>query len=196
MRPPSLVLSGLLVERGRSRFRGVCGSGMSESRRLAEGDWAALLHASGRGWAHDAERSLPIAVFDSGVGGLTVLHELLVSLPAEDYVYLGDTGRFPYGTKTTVELRERVAAIAAFLCERGAKLLIIACNSATADGARRRRRGGGAGRRRNAVRHRPGGRDRGGDHHQRARRPARDTRRPWRPAPTTGRSRVRAEPWR
>ena len=46
------------------------------------------------------DRSLPIAVFDSGVGGLTVLHELLVSLPAEDFVYLGDSAHFPYGTKT------------------------------------------------------------------------------------------------
>ena len=43
---------------------------------------------------------LPVAVFDSGVGGLTVLHELLVSLPTEDYVYLGDTARFPYGERT------------------------------------------------------------------------------------------------
>jgi glutamate racemase len=77
-------------------------------------------------------RSLPIAVFDSGVGGLTVLHELLVSLPSEDYVYLGDTSRFPYGTKTRAALRDRVAEIAEFLCARGAKLLIVACNSATA----------------------------------------------------------------
>ena len=44
-------------------------------------------------------RDRPIAVFDSGVGGLTVLHELLVSLPAEDYVYVGDTARFPYGDR-------------------------------------------------------------------------------------------------
>ena len=47
----------------------------------------------------------PIAVFDSGVGGLTVLHELLVSLPTEDYLYLGDTARFPYGTRTQEELQ-------------------------------------------------------------------------------------------
>ena len=78
------------------------------------------------------ERPLPIAVFDSGVGGLTVLHELLVSLPSEDYVYLGDTSRFPYGTKTRDALRDRVAEIAGFLCARGTKLLIVACNSATA----------------------------------------------------------------
>ena len=50
-------------------------------------------------------RSLPIAVFDSGVGGLTVLHECLVSLPEEDFLYLGDSARFPYGTKSAEELR-------------------------------------------------------------------------------------------
>ncbi len=71
-------------------------------------------------------------MFDSGVGGLTVLHELLVSLPSEDYLYLGDTARFPYGTRTRDELRQRVREVAGFLCARGAKLLVVACNSATA----------------------------------------------------------------
>lgn len=75
---------------------------------------------------------LPIGVFDSGVGGLTVLHECLVSLPAEDFLYLGDSGHFPYGTKTPEELRERAGAIAAELIARGVKMLVIACNSATA----------------------------------------------------------------
>lgn len=73
-----------------------------------------------------------IGVFDSGVGGLTVLHELLVSLPEEDYVYVGDSGHFPYGTKTVDELRDRAVAITEFLFERDIKLLVIACNSATA----------------------------------------------------------------
>ena len=50
---------------------------------------------------------LPVAVFDSGVGGLTVLHELLVSLPAEDYVYLGDTARFPYGERSPARAAAR-----------------------------------------------------------------------------------------
>ena len=81
-----------------------------------------------------ADRSLPIAVFDSGVGGLTVLHELLVSLPAEDFVYLGDSAHFPYGIKSDEELRSRVEGVARFLIERGAKLLVVACNSATAAG--------------------------------------------------------------
>jgi glutamate racemase len=82
-----------------------------------------------------SSRDLPIAVFDSGVGGLTVLHECLVSLPAEDFVYLGDSSQFPYGIKPADELRERVEQICRFLLERGAKLLVVACNSATSAGA-------------------------------------------------------------
>ena len=77
------------------------------------------------------DRSLPIAVFDSGVGGLTVLHEFLVSLPAEDFVYLGDTAFFPYGIKTPDELGRRVELISRMLLDRGTKLLVIACNAAT-----------------------------------------------------------------
>jgi glutamate racemase len=77
---------------------------------------------------------LPIAMFDSGVGGLTVLHECLVSLPEEDYVYLGDDARFPYGARTPDELREHVDQVSRFLLARGAKLLVIACNSAASAG--------------------------------------------------------------
>jgi glutamate racemase len=75
---------------------------------------------------------LPIGVFDSGVGGLTVLHECLISLPAEDFLYLGDSGHFPYGTKSAEELRERAEQVANELLGRGVKMLVIACNSATA----------------------------------------------------------------
>jgi len=78
--------------------------------------------------------SLPIAVFDSGVGGLTVLHECLVSLPEEDYVYLGDDARFPYGAKDDAELRECVERNTTYLLDRGAKLVVIACNSAAGAG--------------------------------------------------------------
>jgi glutamate racemase len=78
--------------------------------------------------------SLPVAMFDSGVGGLTVLHECLVSLPQEDFVYLGDTEWFPYGSRDTARLRERIAGIASLLLARGAKLLVIACNTATSIG--------------------------------------------------------------
>ena len=78
------------------------------------------------------DRTLPVAVFDSGVGGLTVLHECLVSLPHEDFLYLGDTARFPYGDRSPEELLGFARELAAILLERGAKLLVVACNSATA----------------------------------------------------------------
>lgn len=73
-------------------------------------------------------------MFDSGVGGLTVLHECLVSLPEEDFVYLGDTDWFPYGTRDPERLRGRIGSIAALLLGEGAKLLLIACNTATSVG--------------------------------------------------------------
>jgi glutamate racemase len=76
-------------------------------------------------------RTAPIGVFDSGVGGLTVLHELLVALPQEDFLYLGDSARFPYGDRTPAELQAFSRQIAEVLLERGAKLLVVACNSAT-----------------------------------------------------------------
>jgi len=77
------------------------------------------------------DRSLPVAVFDSGVGGLTVLHECLVSLPHEDFVYLGDTARFPYGDRAPDQLAEFARELSGILLDRGAKLLVVACNSAT-----------------------------------------------------------------
>jgi glutamate racemase len=77
------------------------------------------------------DRTHPIAVFDSGVGGLTVLHECLVWLPHEDFVYLGDTARFPYGSRSPEDLRERSLAVARRLVADGSKLIVVACNSAT-----------------------------------------------------------------
>ncbi|MEA2212920.1 MAG: glutamate racemase [Solirubrobacteraceae bacterium] len=77
------------------------------------------------------QAELPVAVFDSGVGGLTVLHELLVSLPTEDYVYLGDTARFPYGERSQEQLRAFAIEIADHLLGQGAKLLVVACNAAS-----------------------------------------------------------------
>jgi glutamate racemase len=82
------------------------------------------------GSARDPRR--PIAVFDSGVGGLTVLHELLVSLPHEDFLYLGDTARFPYGSRTAAELERFAVEVAEHLLAADPKLLVAACNSATA----------------------------------------------------------------
>jgi glutamate racemase len=71
-------------------------------------------------------------MFDSGVGGLTVLEECLVALPAEDFIYFGDTAWFPYGEKTRAELRHRAGLIAEWLVGQGAKLIVVACNTATA----------------------------------------------------------------
>jgi glutamate racemase len=80
----------------------------------------------------DDIRRRPVGVFDSGVGGLTVLHELLVSLPHEAFLYLGDTARFPYGERSQQELQGFAVHVAGELVARGAKLLVVACNSATA----------------------------------------------------------------
>lgn len=74
----------------------------------------------------------PIGVFDSGMGGLTVLHECLVTLPHEDFVYLGDGARLPYGPRPLAELRRFAAEIAGYLEGQGVKLIVAACNSATA----------------------------------------------------------------
>ena len=74
----------------------------------------------------------PIGVFDSGVGGLTVLHECLVTLPHEDFVYLGDHARLPYGPRPLPELRRFAHEIGAFLEGQDVKLIVVACNSATA----------------------------------------------------------------
>jgi glutamate racemase len=77
--------------------------------------------------SHRADQ--PVAVFDSGVGGLTVLHDLLVSLPTEDYLYLGDTARFPYGERSQGELQAFALEIVDHLLSSEAKLIIVACNA-------------------------------------------------------------------
>jgi glutamate racemase len=76
-------------------------------------------------------RARPIAVYDSGVGGLTVLHELLVQLPHEDFVYLADAARLPYGMRSQSELERFALECAEELLARRAKLLVVACNTAT-----------------------------------------------------------------
>jgi glutamate racemase len=76
-------------------------------------------------------RRRPVGVFDSGVGGLTVLHELLVQLPAEDFVYLADSARMPYGERSAAELEAFALEVAEELLARRIKLLVVACNSAT-----------------------------------------------------------------
>ena len=78
--------------------------------------------------------NLPIGVFDSGVGGLTVLRALADRLPTEDFLYLGDTARLPYGTKSPDTIRRYAVQAADALVARGVKLLVIACNTASAHG--------------------------------------------------------------
>jgi glutamate racemase len=73
-----------------------------------------------------------IGIFDSGIGGLTVLHSLVRLLPDEQLIYLGDTARAPYGTKSAETVTEYALDNARFLVEKGVKLLVVACNSASA----------------------------------------------------------------
>ncbi len=73
-----------------------------------------------------------IGIFDSGIGGLTVVHALSEILPDENLIYFGDTGRTPYGTKSPDVVRRYSEENALFLAEKGIKLLVVACNSASA----------------------------------------------------------------
>ena len=72
-----------------------------------------------------------IAVFDSGVGGISVLKELIALMPGENYLYFGDSANAPYGKKTTEAVRELTLQRATLLFDRGAKALVVACNTAT-----------------------------------------------------------------
>ncbi|MBL8205710.1 MAG: glutamate racemase [Blastocatellia bacterium] len=76
--------------------------------------------------------SLPIGIFDSGVGGLTVLRAVRERLPNENIIYLGDTARVPYGTKSRATVEKYAVEDAAFLIHKGVKVIIIACNTASA----------------------------------------------------------------
>ena len=72
-----------------------------------------------------------IAVFDSGVGGISVLRHLVRILPKERYLYFGDSANAPYGTKTKEQVKEMTFAAAEKLMDRGIKALVVACNTAT-----------------------------------------------------------------
>ena len=76
--------------------------------------------------------SAPVGVFDSGIGGLTVAHEVIRQLPHESVLYFGDTARVPYGPKSPDTVRRYSREIANFLQEQGVKSIVIACNTATA----------------------------------------------------------------
>ncbi len=79
------------------------------------------------------DKKQPIGVFDSGVGGLTVLRNFIKSFPEEDFLYVGDTLYCPYGTKTKEQIENRVEAIIHYFEEQQVKAIVIACNTATAN---------------------------------------------------------------
>src|SRR3954466_5763867 len=81
---------------------------------------------------HMSFHDRPIGIFDSGVGGLTVLRALRERLPSESLLYLGDTARLPYGTKSPETIACYAVQAAGLLVERGIKLLVVACNTASA----------------------------------------------------------------
>jgi len=98
---------------------------MAAARKIATAGWRRTngnAAAGGRG----------IGVFDSGIGGLTVLKALSEALPAEDFIYLGDTARAPYGTKSTEVIIRYSRENTEFLLAKGIKLLVVACNTASA----------------------------------------------------------------
>ncbi|MFL5428839.1 MAG: glutamate racemase [Myxococcales bacterium] len=86
-----------------------------------------------RGMDPSADRERPIGVFDSGVGGLTVLRALLARLPNESTIYLGDTARVPYGTRSREVVTRYALLCARHLAAQGIKLLVVACNTVSAD---------------------------------------------------------------
>src|SRR5690625_5154590 len=81
-------------------------------------------------WGVVLER--PIGVFDSGVGGLTVVHELMRQLPKEELLYVGDTLRCQYGSRSEIEVKQFTFELVQFLLEKNVKMIVIACNTATA----------------------------------------------------------------
>ncbi len=99
---------------------------MGENRDPESRKWSEGASAPAR-----TRRSLPIGVFDSGVGGLTVLRALREQLPQEDFLYLGDTARLPYGTKSAQSVSRYSLQAADLLVRQGIKHLVVACNTAS-----------------------------------------------------------------
>ena len=85
-------------------------------------------------------RELPIAVFDSGLGGISVLRRICLELPEEKYIYFGDSANAPYGEKSREWILDRCSSLCADFLERGVKALVIACNTATSVAAQELRK--------------------------------------------------------
>src|SRR5215469_8876461 len=78
-----------------------------------------------------SDSNSPIGVFDSGMGGLTVMRALMAELPRERFIFLGDTARLPYGTKSADTVRRYAVQASHALLERGVKMVVVACNTAS-----------------------------------------------------------------
>lgn len=97
--------------------------------------WAELDHIQKQVVSSVTSVDQPIGIFDSGFGGLTVARALIDLLPAEDYVYIGDTGRYPYGSKPLDDVRRYASELAHSLVDDfNVKAIVVACNTATAAG--------------------------------------------------------------
>src|SRR5580700_2027482 len=105
---------------------------MGSSKAAERSKSANLARQNGRDAIRSDNRSRAIGVFDSGIGGLTVLKALIELLPHEDFVYLGDTARAPYGAKTKEIILRYSLENTRYWLAKGIKLLVIACNTSSA----------------------------------------------------------------
>jgi glutamate racemase len=109
--------------------------GQSKSKSKSKRATANVIAASNGRFSAEVARSgaeRPIGVFDSGIGGLTVLKALINALPGEDFIYLGDTARLPYGTKSNEVIVRYSKENTEFLLAKGIKMLVVACNTSSA----------------------------------------------------------------
>jgi glutamate racemase len=120
-----------VVDKNRQSGRPIPQSGDNGAPRAKN---RTLVNGTPRGIAGAAtdNRARPIGVFDSGIGGLTVLRTLIETLPGEDFIYLGDTARLPYGTKSSEVILRYSRENSEFLLAKGIKMLVVACNTASA----------------------------------------------------------------
>src|SRR5438309_9423848 len=102
------------------------------TKKKKPGTLAKTVAASNGRIASTSAIDRPIGVFDSGIGGLTVLKALTDALPGEDFIYLGDTARLPYGTKSNEVIIRYSKENTEFLLAKGIKMLVVACNTSSA----------------------------------------------------------------
>ncbi len=102
------------------------------SQKKNKGDLTSIVSLLGKGDLGCLPQQLPIGVFDSGVGGLTVLRALKHRLPQENFLYFGDTQRVPYGTRTQAEILVFVRQILTWMTQQPVKMAIMACNTSSA----------------------------------------------------------------